>query len=433
MKSRHLRVGPGINLLLILPLTFLISACGSSGDDNPIGSASDLFASSEAVNERFGNLLQRDLSPQPDSADFQAVVMALNDFSLKLHRTVATGSSTTATIESGYSAAMALSLASAGTDGATQTQLSSLLGFDAIDEQARHRALNAIALGLEQRANEGLVLRTANRLFVKPSLPLQSDFMDMATGQYGAPITEADFAGAGDEVTRLVNDWVTLQTDSFIPSIIDRFEPSTVFALLNAIFLDARWQDTYEALDEYTFTLADTQTITVPAFTGRSPLALSVSNELTALEIPYFGEELAMLILMPESLEALEALESSLDAGMLDEIIAGMTGSDVRFSVPDWEASAELDLYTLLQPLGLPANPWHFGRMINGGLALEILAKQKARIEVDKDGTRAAAVTLIAGDVSEPRNIRIDKPFLYVLRDRTSGVFLFTGRVIDPR
>lgn len=411
---------------LIIALS-LLSSCSSSSSTND-GDASQ-FANSEAVNERFGTLTAREASPQVDEQTRAAVVRSLNNFSLDLHRIVSAGEPSEGSVESGYSVAVALSLASAATGGSTYSSLTTLLGFDSLLEDDVHAALNELAFQLESRTNDDLVLRTANRVFVKPQLDLQTAFLDTATGDFGAPVTEADFAGAPKEVADEVNGWVSDQTDGFISTIISEFDPSTVFAILNAIFLDAKWQETFVSIGDQSFVKSDGSTIEVPSFGGRSEFPRVVQDNLTALEIPYGGGELAMLILMPDELEAFEA---SLNSDTLNEIINSLETADVEISVPNWKLSSELNLVELLSPLGLPVNPWDFERLVNGGTTLDVIALQRAEIEVDENGTRAAAVTLVVGNTSLPESLVVNKPFVYVLRDRTTGAILFTGRVVAP-
>ncbi len=119
-------------------------------------------------------------------------------------------------------------------------------------------------------------------------------------------------------------------------------------------------------------------------------------------------------------------------ADAIANVVSTMNDSDVNFTVPNWEDDADLDLGALLAPKGFPVGPWDFGRMLDGGASLDVLAKQKARIEVDKDGTRAAAVTVVAGVESLPEFVSINSPFVYMIRDRVTGLILFTGRVVAP-
>jgi len=136
-----------------------------------------------------------------------------------------------------------------------------------------------------------------------------------------------------------------------------------------------------------------------------------------------------MLLLMPAELESFEL---SLNNDVLSGIIDTLEVLELEITVPAWQLASDLDLMELLAPLGLPESPWNFERLVTGGTSLDVIARQKARIEVDENGTRAAAVTVVAADESAPEFLAIDQPFVYVLRDRTTGVILFTGRVLEP-
>lgn len=426
-------------LAVTLPLTLSpLAGCGDGGDGDPVGPASpsgaSAFADSDAFSERYASRTGRD-APDIDAATLDALVLALDDFSFDLHRAAVATAPAAGTVSSGYGAATALSLALAGTAGDTRTGLANLLGVDALDEASVHAGMNALAQALVARSNDDLVLRTANRAFVRPGLPLADAYLDVAVGDYGAPVTEADFAGATDEVTRLVNAWVSDSTDGFIDAIVDRFDPATVLALLNAVFLDATWQDAWQDLGTMDFGRLDGGSGEVPAFGGRATLGTLTRAGLRGVELPYAGGELAMLILVPDDLAGFEA---GLDATGLAALVDALAPTDVRLRVPKWDDAAELDLSALLAPLGLPANPWNVGRMIADPAAADVgvLALQRARIEVDENGTRAAAVTGVVGvtstPVEEPVAFDVDRPFVYVLRDRTTGTVLFTGRVVAP-
>jgi len=261
------------SLCLTIALLFL-GACNNNTTNNGNQQSGDtsLFANSDAVNERYGTQTSRELSPQVDEATRLAVVQSLNNFSFDLHRAVSSGAPSEGSVESGYSAAVALALTSAATGGSTYSSLAALLGIDTLPEDDVHAALNDLALKLESRTNEDLVLRTANRVFVKPGLDLQTEFLDTATTDFGAPVTDADFAGSPAEVADAVNGWVSEQTDGFIPTMVKEFTPDTVFALLNAIILDARWEDAFQTKGDQAFITSDGSAVDVPSFGGRANL-----------------------------------------------------------------------------------------------------------------------------------------------------------------
>ena len=151
-----------------------------------------MFTTSDAVNEQFGTTTVRDVAADVDTLTSAAVVNSLN-FSFDLHRAVTAENPDQGSVESGYSAALSLLLTSTATGGDTLVALNNLLGTDSLLEDDVFNAINDLSLSIESRSNDDLVLRSANRVFVKPELNLQTQFLDTATSSFGAPVTEANF------------------------------------------------------------------------------------------------------------------------------------------------------------------------------------------------------------------------------------------------
>ena len=409
----------------------------SSGVNGPANqmSSSQVIAQSAIATERFGEIRERRLADDPSSEVTDAVVTAINDFSLVLHRAQANDQPDENAVASGYSMATALSFLRAGAAGATDSELANLLAQDAIDETSVHRSFNALAQTLATRNNEELVLNTANRIFAQPDLPLKTGFLDIATGEYAAPVTEVDFANATQPAIDLINEWASEQTDGFIKEIADNtnITEATQVALLNAIFLDAAWQQQFDDLSEQFFTVANGDIKRVPTFGGERTLARSVESDVTVVDIPYAGGELSMMIMMPDDLAS---FESTFSVARLNSIVSSLQSVRVAYSMPAFEIESLLDANKLLEPIGLPVQDLDLSDMFDSlDQELELTVQQKARIEVDQNGTRAAAVTtvgVVTTSVVQFEEISIDKPFLYLLRDTTTGVILFSGRVVDP-
>ena len=186
------------SLSVVLGALFIATTgCGSSSSDSEInvdGTAPELalFTTSDAVNEQFGTTTVRDVAANVDTLSSAAVVNSLNNFSFDLHRAVTAENPDQGSVESGYSA-LSLLLTSAATGGDTLVALNNLLGTDSLLEDDVFNAINDLSLSIESRSNDDLVLRSANRVFVKPELNLQTQFLDTATSSFGAPVTEANF------------------------------------------------------------------------------------------------------------------------------------------------------------------------------------------------------------------------------------------------
>ena len=140
-----------------------------------------------------------------------------------------------------------------------------------------------------------------------------------------------------------------------------------------------------------------------------------------------------MMIMMPDDLAS---FESTFSVARLNSIVSSLQSVRVAYSMPAFEIESLLDANKLLEPIGLPVQDLDLSDMFDSlDQELELTVQQKARIEVDQNGTRAAAVTtvgVVTTSVVQFEEISIDKPFLYLLRDTTTGVILFSGRVVDP-
>ena len=326
----------------------------------------------------------------------------------------------------------------AGTAGDTTAAFGRLLGVDDLERDELHPAVNAVDLALESRTGEGVSLSTANSLFVQDGLQLRDEFLDTAVGHYGAPVRTVDFMRRGNEAVSAVNAWVADETEGFIDRIADEFAPETVVVLANAMYLKASWAAMFERVENPgRFTLADGTTVETEYMKHGGSLPVVRGRDFIAVELPYEGDELGLVIVQPANLDA---FERKMSAEQLREIANNVRRSNIVLTVPTWSTKTELDALDPLHRLGLPQT-YDFGTMVDpaalarfGGDGLTIdKILHIARIEVDEEGTTAAAVTTIGVTVtSEPEAVNIDSPFFYFIRDRASETILFMGHVADP-
>ena len=381
---------------------------------------------------------ERDTSPTASRQAIARVTEGTNDFAIEFFKTVADPSENA--VIGNYSLSTALLLAMAGTAGDTTTAFGRLLGVEDLDADELHPAVNAVDLALESRGGEGVRLSTANGLFVQDGLALRDEFLDTAVRDYGAPVRIVDFRRSGEAATAAVNEWVADETEGFIDRIADEFAEETVVVVANAMYLKASWAVVFERVkNPGTFTLADGTTVETEYMAHHDSLPLVRGSDFVAVELPYEGDELGLVIIQPADLAA---FENKMSAGQLREIAKGLRNRDIDFRVPIWSTKTKQDALDPLHRLGLPRT-FDFGTMVDpaelarfGGdqLAIDEIL-HVARIEVDEKGTTAAAATSIGigvTSISEPEVVNIDSPFLYFIRDRDSGAILFIGHVADP-
>jgi serpin B len=214
--------------------------------------------------------------------------------------------------------------------------------------------------------------------------------------------------------------------------------------LVNAIYLKAPWAIPFD--ENVTrlapFSLLDGSTVEVP-FMARSDKSMdyAAGDGWRAVELPYAGDELAMLVLLPDE-GALGAVEGELSGNLIDRAASALAPTDVVLELPKWDIETKVELSTMLAALGMPTaftDAADFtGMTTDEALQIGFVVHQ-ANITVDEAGTEAAAATAVgieatAAPVEEPEPIlvTVDRPFLYALRDRETGAVLFLGRVTRP-
>lgn len=373
---------------------------------------------------------ERETSPEADGLAVNAVVSGTNAFAIRFFQT-AVGDSADNVVVGNYSLGTALLLAMAGTNGSTTDAFANLLGIDGVDPAELHPAVNAIDLILESRAGDGLDIRTANKIFVQQGLTLRDEFLDAAVGSYGAPVTAVDFLGSPAEVAATVNDWVSNQTDGFIDKLTDGYPQESRVVLANAMYLKAPWAVEFHRTEHPgRFTTSTGEVLEVEMMSHDEYLPVNNNTDVVAVELPYVGGNLGLVVIQPADLGEFEA---NLTADGLREITDGLEESGIHLTMPIWSTKTDLEALEHLHAIGLP-DVYDFSTMIEGGqtgYSIESVS-HVARIDVDETGTTAGAATDVVIEVSHGPTVEIDRPFFYLIRDRGSGAILFLGHVTDP-
>jgi len=440
---------------VLLALAFLAGSCGTDGtkstqvgtdgtgatqvtvEEPPTTDAPGFVPSTlpPPTQETFGvelvaNVTERNRSPGANGDAVNDVVAGTNDFAIRFFK-AAIGDGSDNVVIGNYSLGTALLLTMAGTRGVTNDEFGVLLGVDAVAPGELHAAVNAIDLILEGRAGHGLDISTANKLFVQDGLQLRNDFLDLAVGSYGAPVAAVDFVSAPDDVVSAVNGWVSEQTDGMIKELTTGYSPDTVIVLANATYMKASWAVQFQRRDKPgEFTTADGTVVLAELMAHDEYLPMNQGSDFVAVELPYVGGNLSLVIVQPDDLASFEA---DLSADHLRQITDGLKQSGIHLTLPIWSTETHIEALDPLLTIGLPAT-YDFGAMFEGGdngYFIDSIS-HVARIDVDETGTSAAAATDVAIAGSHGPTVTINQPFFYFIRDRGSEAILFMGHVTDP-
>jgi serpin B len=344
---------------------------------------------------------------------------------------------------------IALSMAGAGARGETATQMEKVLhqapgsaggnGVNSLD-----RALTALSHSWTQPdgTKEEIQLHIANAPFAQKGMRFEQTYLDTLASRYGAGVRLVDFAGDPEGTRQLINAWVSDQTEKRIPKLIDSLDPSTRLALVNAIYLKAPWQNPF-GVDDTTsdpFTRLDGSTVEVPMMHQTLEARYAEGAGWQAVELPYADSPLAMTIILPTDIASFEA---QLDADRFASIVAALGDADVDLSLPRFDTMTKIkNVQDFLAELGMPL-AMDEGRADFSGITTEqkLFIGQvihQANITVDEKGTEAAAATVVVmlgtAVPVEPRivTLKVDRPFVFALRDTQTGAILFLGRIVDP-
>lgn len=311
----------------------------------------------------------------------------------------------------------------------------------AIDEtfqlpDAPHEAWNAIDQQLAAAQGDDLTITVADRIWPRDDVDPDPAWLDLLAAYHGAGVEPLDLAGDPSGSRERINDWVDEQTEGLIPELLPAgfIRPQTVLLLTDALYFKARWERTFGKYGpvDGTFTRLDGSTVDVE-FMRELELTdrRGEGDGFVGAEIPYVGGEFSMLLIVPDEGRFAD-LRDGLDQDFLAEVDAAFTTGPYELLLPRWETTTQIDLLGWLENAGVA--PGSFPAIspdaFLGG------AVHGADIAVDEWGTVAAAATGLGFEESGPPEpelvVAADKPFLYLIRHRDSGLVLFAGQVTDP-
>ncbi len=370
--------------------------------------------------------------------DFRAVVAGNTAFALELYGELKGSEGNL--FFSPYSISSALAMTRVGARGETARQMSEVLHLT-LPEEDLHPALASLQESLDQ-GSDGVELSVANALWGQRGTLFLEPFLARLRDSYGAEVREVDFAEATEAARQSINSWTADETRQKIQELIQPgiLDASTRLVLTNAIYFKGRWASQFdpEETEAAPFTQLDGQRVDVPMMHQKAQFRYAETPDLQVLELPYKGDALSMVVLLPRRIDGLGELEDALTEETLKRWLpAPGAQQEVVVYLPKFEITAEFRLDDALKALGmrdafeLPSAD--FSGM-TGAAELYISAVvHKAFAAVDEEGTEAAAASGVVVGVTAapaaPTVFRADHPFLFLIRDQESGSVLFLGRV----
>ena len=371
-----------------------------------------------------------------------------NAFALDLYRALSDGEGNL--FYSPFSVSQALAMTFAGARGETERQMASVLHYR-LPQSRLHPSFNALDQELASRGggfqgeeNQYFQLNIANAIWGQHGYEFLPDFLDVTAEHYGAGLRMLDFASAPEESRARVNDWVAESTEEKIKDLLPSgtIDSSTRLVLTNAIYFNASWLWPFSKnrTQKGSFHLAGGGEVDSLMMTETNDDFYSYArgNGYQAVDLPYGRRDMSMTILLPDE-GTFEKFEASLNADALAQILDDIEIDYLTLTMPRFKVESEFSLVKVLGDMGMPdafGPAADFSGMTGGhDLWISEIA-HKAFVSVDEKGTEAAAATGVvmpqSGSSKEPIPVTVNRPFIFLIRDTTTGSILFLGRVMNP-
>ncbi|XP_037012328.2 serpin B8 [Artibeus jamaicensis] len=337
----------------------------------------------------------------------------------------------------------ALAMLFMGAEGDTATQMSQVLCLNKVEDV--HQGFQSLLTEVN-RSDTQYLLRTANRLFGEKTCNFLPAFKESCQKFYQAELEELAFADDTEECRKCINDWVTEKTEGKIPEIlgVGTVSPQTKLILVNAIYFKGKWKKQFDR--RYTRGMpfkVNQEKKTVQMMFKQAEFKVGYVSEVRSqvLELPYAGEELSMLILLPDEDTDLSVVEKALTPEKLTAWMdpKTMTLGKIQVFLPRFKLEQSYDLEPVLRSLGMTdafeeAKADFSGMSTKKNVPVSKVA-HKCFGEVNEEGTEAAAATAVVRNSrcarTEPK-FCADHPFLFFIRHHKTNSILFCGRFSSP-
>jgi serpin B len=339
----------------------------------------------------------------------------------------------------------AFAMAYAGARGQTATEVAHVFHYS-LPPGKLHPAMGALLAAMNAQ-HTGYELHVADALWAQQDENFLASYLSLVQSSYGAGLHKVNFKSSPETVRATINKWTEQQTNDRIQNLLapGTLTPATRLVLTNAVYFKGDWLDQFDkkATETGDFHISSTQAVQTPLMhhTG-SGYRYSNGGAFQVLEMPYKGNDLSMVVLLPNETGGLAALEHSFSSAALSGWLGKLQPADkVILTLPRFKMTQQFELSRTLAAMGMPlafSSSADFSAMTGRPEFTISAAIHKAFVDVNETGTEAAAATatvmLEMARQAEPPPIvfRADHPFLFLIRDTKSGSILFLGRVTDP-
>jgi serine protease inhibitor len=425
-------------LLLVLALT--LAACGGAGGPGATARSTPGGAVAQPTAQPTPGAVGEPIAqrPPPDTLDGR-LVAANSDFGMRLFKQVAAQEGTANIFLSPASVALALHMTYNGSAGKTREAMAQALGLQGLSLEELNSA-NADLLALLASPDPKVQLAIANSLWARQGIGFKPDFLERNRGFYQAEVTELNFDDPA--ASKTINGWVEQKTNGLIKQIVEaQIDPLTIMFLINAIYFKGTWSTEFDPklTHDVPFTLADGSTIQRPMMLREDKVRYLKGDGFRAVALPYGAGRVSMYLFLPDAESSLSRFVSALDAQRWDQWMGQFQEDEKTVQLPRFKLEYEISLNDALVALGMGAafdsGQADFSELVDVPAYISEV-KHKSVVEVNEEGTEAAAVTSVRASTTSVNlegTITFDRPFFFAIRDDKTGAVLFMGTLADPQ
>ena len=375
-----------------------------------------------------------DALPRQLSIGEQKLITSSNAFAFDLLKAVNSADRAGNVFISPLSASMALGMTMNGAAGSTYDAMHSTLRFGDLartDVNASYKSLIALLRELDNTTKFAI----ANSIWYDQSWPFRQEFLAESQSYFDAEVKGLDLSKPSS--VDVINEWVNQATSKKIPKIIDSFDGDEVMFLINAIYFKGIWEKQFDKSKTTSapFHALDGTSSTVPLMSQMEQFRHTFGTDYQAIDLPYGNSAFTMMVVLPNQGVDINSFTESLTEEKWRAIDAAMSRGETGIALPKFKLEWKKNLNDQLKELGMAVAyndlTADFSRMSASDIPLVITdVIQKTFVDVDEEGTEAAAATSVGvGPTSAPAFIRVDRPFIFAIRERLSGTILFIGKI----
>ncbi|UCE65443.1 MAG: serpin family protein [Candidatus Zixiibacteriota bacterium] len=372
-------------------------------------------------------------------ADDGNIGSSINNFGLKLFQEIIKAEEGNNVIISPLSISMALTMVYNGAEGETREAMAGTLELrgafsNKINESYKNLSETLTSL------DSTVVFQIANSIWYRQGLRVEDDFLDMNRSFFKAQISPCNFRDSATADT--INAWVYENTNGKIPDIVEKpINPNLLMILINAIYFHGDWAKKFDVENtrDDEFTLTDGSRVTCKMMNQENRFRYFENDSFQAIELPYGNRAFSMIIFLPKPDVGIDDLIGRLDDDNLKLWTDSLRRHRGAISMPRFKLEFYKELTRMLSSLGMGlafSGEADFTGINSDNRVFISYVKHKTYIEVDEEGTEAAAVTsvgmLSSAGPSEKFVMRVDRPFLFLIRESGSGTVIFLGKIADP-